>query len=273
MGIMFKNKKLFTLLLIIIPLLYPGLHLSAEKASSSTKAGEQRKAEKGIKDNRYFIYYINSTISNFGTEEDKKKFEDIIKRDIVSQFFYMRYLFSGSYKQIRIAQKDMIDLYKKKLDDEITLTQSLLNSYAAPVIQSEDARARLYLRLGYRNVKHAEIDKGMADAYRTTLYSMRLYKYVKAMKKVKEGKRFAILCLIQINLTPLEKREEKKYDFEKISKLITEYAAKERESKLQLVHLDSYYRFKDNLSFYDEVWKNPDLENYPVFQEYLNSSF
>lgn len=262
---------LITLMFLFLPVI--STNLDAAKASSSTKAGEQRKAEKGLKDNRYFIYYINSTITNFGDNKDQELFEDIIKRDIVSQFFYLRYMFSGSFNQIRIAQKDMITLYRKNLKEEIDSTMSLLNYFAAKVIQSEDPLARMYLRLGYRNTKQAEIDMGMADAYRRTLYSMRLYKYVKAMKRIKEAKRYGILCLIQINLTPREKIEEKKYDFDKIAELIEKYAPEKEKDRLLLIHKDSYYRFNEEVSFYDKIWQNPDLTNYPVFQEYLKSSF
>ncbi len=45
--------------------------LYATKASSSINAGEQKKAEKGLKDNTYYLYYINASITNTGTDEQK----------------------------------------------------------------------------------------------------------------------------------------------------------------------------------------------------------
>lgn len=241
----------------------------AYKAGTSTKAGKQRFSEKGLKDNRYFIYYIDSTITNLGSEEDINEFTHIVKRDIICQFLYMRFLFGYSWREIREVQSRLIKLYRKKLGEEIKATEKILNKFAPLAIQSKDAKARLYLRLGYRNTRLAKIEMGMADAYKPTLYSMRLYKYAKAMKKVKEGKRFAILVLIQNNLTPYEKIKEKKYDFEKISELIKQYADKEDLEYLQLIHLDSYYKYKTDLSLYDKIWENPELEKYDVFTNYL----
>lgn len=271
----FKKTQLrpfFYILLFLIFIIFLQNPAGAQQAASSTSAGEQRFAEKGLKDNRYFIYYLNSTITNTGTEEDKNAFADIIKRDIVSQFFYMRFMFAESFDQVRIVQENLITLYHKKLNDEINVSLSLLNILAAETIQSKDSDARQYLRLGYRNIRSAKIEIGMADAFKPSLYSMRLHKYIRAMKQIKEAKRFAILILIQNNLPPEEKLLIKKYNFDIISDYITKFSPENMLTTYELNHSDSYYRYYNGISFFDMIWEKPDLENYDVFKDYLEKS-
>ena len=87
----------------------------AQFATRSQKAGEQRKAEKGLSDNRYFIYYINASVTNYGTDEDKKLFAEIIRRDILAQFFYMKFEFTQAYAEIVKVQILLVKLYKSIL--------------------------------------------------------------------------------------------------------------------------------------------------------------
>lgn len=270
-----RNKKLL-FLIFIFNLLFFSVHVSAFKAGTSTSAGQQRSAEKGLKDNRYFMYYINSTVSNFGSEQDKNAYKTIIQRDLLSQFFYMRYFFGDSWKEIYKAQNELIILYRKLLASELKIGKKLLNEYAAKVINSKDVVANRYLYLGYRKAKQANIFMVMSDNYRPTLYSLRLHKYVRAMKKIKEAKRYAVLALLQINLTPEEKSEKEKkpqlYTYEKIKEKI-EIIAKEKNILLDysLHHLDSYYKYKEKKSYFDIVWEDPKLEDLKEYQEYLKA--
>ncbi|HQA53879.1 MAG TPA: hypothetical protein PK419_13605, partial [Spirochaetota bacterium] len=96
--------RYITTFLLCFAVFHP--QLDAQKAASSTRAGVQRFAQKGLKDNRYYIYYINSTITNFGSEEDRTKFEGIIRRDILCQVMYLKFDFRAAYRQIRKNQKD-----------------------------------------------------------------------------------------------------------------------------------------------------------------------
>ncbi|MBN1531973.1 MAG: hypothetical protein JXA20_04865, partial [Spirochaetes bacterium] len=55
--------------------------LHAQRTRSSLSAGEQRNAEKGLRDNRYFFFFINSSVTNHGTDEEKRIFTEAIRRD------------------------------------------------------------------------------------------------------------------------------------------------------------------------------------------------
>ncbi|MCP4131520.1 MAG: hypothetical protein GY754_11125 [bacterium] len=200
-----RKRELHKLAVIaaIIPVIFV-CSLHGQGTKSSLSAGEQRKAEKGLKDNRYFFYFINSTVSNLdkknpGSEKLEKLYKKAIQRDIIAQFLYMKFLFHYSYVEIRRSQKLLIDLYRMALEQDIATTKKLLNRFAPDVVRSNGHKARRYLRLGYRDATVAKTDMIMADNYQEKLYSLRLYKYVRAIKKAKHGKRYAFLAILQAN--------------------------------------------------------------------------
>ena len=250
-------------------LVSPDLH--AQRVKSSTKSGEQRKAEKGLKDNRYFIYFLNSTVTNYGTEKQQTLFRETIQRDIFSQFLYMKYLFYESFMEIRKCQKNLINMYKEFLTQDIVMTKHELDTFAPKVISSKDPLARLYLRLGYRETVSTSIEMGMADHYRETLYSMRLYKYVKAVKRVKEAKKYAFLAYMRASQTNDERQSKKVLSFDEINKKMSSLLPADEADRITTMNYDAYYRSKKPKSFYDTVWENPDLESLEDFKLYLKT--
>jgi hypothetical protein len=243
--------------------------LSAQRTKSSQRAGEQRNAEKGLKDNRYFFYFINSTVTNFGTDEEKKLYKEAIQRDLIAQQMYMKFLFHESFTEIRRAQEVLIELYQKIIMKEILAAKELLNGFAPEVVKSNDYRSRLYLRLGYRDSETARIDMVMADNFREHLFSMRLYKYVRAIKSAKHGKRYAFFSMIYIrNNNP--KFEPGRLTFEELKKEVDKITGEEAKKQFyQRVHFDNYYATPEEMTFFDRVWEKPELNEIPEYQDYM----
>jgi hypothetical protein len=242
--------------------------LVAQRSQSSIHAGEQRYAEKGLHDNRYFIYFINSTITNYGTDAQKNLFKEIVQRDIMSQFFYMKFLFYDSYSQIRKSQKKLIDLYREILASEIKISKQQLDRFAPEVVSSKDFLAKHYLYLGYRETTSTKVEMTMADNYRDTLYSMRLYRYVKAIKRVKEAKKYSLFAAIRLHQTPAEKSKQKPITFDEIEKKLPNIIPKEEYESFKRQNADSYYKTIDT-SLYDSVWGNPQLDTVEEFNKLL----
>ena len=251
--------------------LCPPAESFAQWEKSSNKAGEQRKAEKGLKDNRYFIFFLNTTITNYGSDDQKAVFRDVVQRDIMSQFFYLKFMFYESYVEIRKSQKKLIDLYRDLLRYDIDMTKSLLDSFAPAVISSDDPLAREYIRLGYRETVNTKVEMVMADNYRPTLYSMRLYKYVKAIKRIKEAKKYAFYSVIRAKMTPAEKRKIQTITLADIDARIGGIAPKEEVDRFKLQCVDAFYRTKASKSYFDQLWENPELETLPDYQKYMKS--
>ena len=183
-------------MLVLLSLIFALPHAFAQRTKSSQKAGEQRKAEKGLRDNRYFFYFINPSITNFGTPSEKEAFSEAIRRDILAQLLYMRFMFYESYREIRHAQKIMIELYRGILTRDIRDGILFLNNFASIIVNTKNNAAKEYLRLGYRDFKSAETEFTMADNYNAKLFSLKLDKYVRAIKKAKRGKRYGFLSML-----------------------------------------------------------------------------
>ena len=171
----------------------------------------------------------------------KKVFKEAFQRNLISQLLFMKYLFRESYIEIRKAQKLLIDLYRTALLRDIDSVKSLLNEVAPGAVESKRAGSTHYLGLGYRDMRVAEVYMMMADNYTGSLYSMRLYKYVEAIKLAKHGRRYGLLALIESRIDPEEKRQFENPNYEQIKEKLAKYASKGKLEHYNLLHLDNYY--------------------------------
>ena len=286
--------RIITTALVLLIIAGAAGPLSAQRTKSSARAGEQVKAEKGLKDNRYYFYFINSSVTNFGSDQDRKSFREAILRDIISQMLYMRFLFRESYIEIRKSQKLLIDVYRSTLERDIENARLLLNGIVPSVFESNDKDALLYLRLGYRDLNVAKIYLGMGDNITEKLYSMRLYKYVEAMKTAKHGSRYAILGMIAVAesktaaadtrgimrsfnaLTAglqeaVDEYDRRNLSFNTIKNRIMKHSPAGDREKYLTVHYDSYFRARDKKSFYDEIWDKAEVNTIEDYQQYKSS--
>jgi hypothetical protein len=263
------SVRRYTAAVMLIAVITTAADLHAQRTKSSLSAGNQRNAEKGLKDNRYFFYFINSSITNLGAEEEKRLFREAIQRDIIAQQLYMKFLFLESFREIRRAQKILIDLYRITLARDIGSARGLLNGFAPAVVKSKDYLARHYLRLGYRDTEDARIDMVMADNFQENLYSMRLYRYSKAIKKVKHGRRYAFFSMLEATTTREDRRELGRHDYKELRDMIESASEPDRKERHLLIHADNYYLPFQGQSFYDRVWDSPNLGEIPEYDDYL----
>jgi len=261
---------------IVVVMLLPLQNtLIAQRTKSSQSAGEQRKAEKGLKDNERFFYFINFSVSNVSVEEERIICRKAILYDMFAKFLYMKFKFKDSYENIRKTQELLISLYRMVLHREIDEGKKLLDTVSPGPILKDDYVSKHYCNLGYTNNEQSRMYMVMADSYRTTLYSMRLYKYIQALKKAKQAKRYALLAYIAFNHKDSNSRLENKQNvgnepyIYSYMKTKLESVKDENEKNYMLkVLADSYYRLIDNYSFYDDVWSNGSLQELPEYADY-----
>ncbi len=284
------------------------VELWAQRTKSSLKAGEQRNAQKGLKDNQIFFHFINSSVTNTGNDEQIKLFKEAVQRDMIARILYMKFAFHESWTEIRRSQSLLIELYRITLKKDISSARTLLGGFAPPVITAGNHRSKHYLRLGYRNAVEAEQFMAMGDSFTERLYSMRLYKYTHAIKKAKLSRRYAFLAALEQNgagKNPDEIRikidqiytrmhtsgEEKTKELRKelsaarkelvdanmelghlgfsaLKDMISELPGA-AESGYTTYHYDNYYRTPDGGTLFDKVWDNPQLDSIPEYAEYL----
>ncbi len=249
--------------------------LIAQRTKSSQSAGEQRKAEKGLKDNERFFYYINFSVSNVSVEEERAICRKAILYDMFAKFLYMKFKFKNSYENIRKTQELLILLYRMVLHREIDEGKKLLDTVSPGPILKNDYISKHYCNLGYTNNEQARMYMIMADSYRTTLYSMRLYKYIQALKKAKQAKRYALLAYVAFNHKGSNGRLENKpnvgnepYIYSYMKTKIESVNDENEKNYMLKVLADSYYRLINNYSFYDDVWSNGSLQELPEYADY-----
>ncbi len=301
----YKQGMICLLFLSILLITFP---LNGQRTKSSLSAGQQRFAQKGLKDNRYFFYFINTSVTNLGSEEQQNILKEAIQRDMIAQILYMKFSFSDSFIEIRKSQKLLIDLYKKTITKDINISKKILNSFAPEVINNKNTKARHYLSLGYRDLAVARQYLIMADNYRQTLFSLRLYKYAKAIKKAKHGKQYAFMAILesrQVRESPdkIEKNIKKLY--QDMHNTDEEEKIKNTRKKIQLrrkdlvlaksdlgylsfeklhdliqgisekkrdyystIHYDNYYKTRKEKTFFDQIWENPRLEEIKEYTQY-----
>ena len=261
--------KLLSIILISFFLINPTF---SQRTKSSQQSGEQRNAEKGLKDNRFFFFFLNSSISNFGSKTDKLLFKEAIQRDIIAQLLYMKFLFHDSFIELRKSQKILIKLYISILEKDINLSKKLLNEFSPEIIWKNIKSSKEYLRLGYRDNSLAKIYLVMGNNYKKTLYSMRLHKYIHAIKLAKHSKKYAFLSIIKSrqNIFDLKKKLPSKFD-DLTTSINNISMDKEKQQYYFLIHLDNYYRTEKS-SYYENVWMNPNLNEINDYKMYLKKN-
>lgn len=295
---MISKKIQVPVLLILISVLLAG-PVSAQRTKSSLSSGNQRRSEKALKDNKYFFYFINPTVSNNAIEDEKNLFTEALRRDLIARMLYMKFSFDLSFGEITRSQALLIDLYRKVLVRETAETKALLNDSAVEVMEKNDYMAKKYLALGYRSLKWAQKVMLMSDNLPEKNYSIRLYEYVKAIKNLKMAKRYAVAALLETRITDAALKqiidedikrleEEKKREstererkritdrvmnsinyksYEKMIPLIETYIPEKKEKYLAL-HRDNYYKTEPGISMYDIIMNDPGLENIPEYSTY-----
>jgi len=253
-------------ILIFFLICHPQTH--AQRTKSSLSAGEQRKSEKGLKDNRSFFYFINPSVTNLGNNDEKKIFREAAQRDIIAQILYMKFLFHESWIEIRKSQKLLIELYTKMLKKDIKITKDLLNSFAPEVIRSRDHLSRSYLKLGYRDSTLSGTYRIMADNYHPRLYSLRLYKYVEALKLAKHSKRYAFLSILRAKSEKKHVNVLSHVSYSRLKKMIVSLSS-EKKDYYTLLHSDNYFKYSGSISLYDKIWEEQDLFDIREYREYL----
>lgn len=214
---------------------------------------------------------MNTTITNSGTEEEKSLFIEAARRDMISRMLYMKFAFNPAMNEIRNTQLLLIELFKKISVREIDSATLLLNEIAPEVLKKKNKASKKYMSLGYRSVDHAKKVMIMSNNLPENNYSIKIYEYLKAIKKAKYCKRYGIIALIE-NRIPPEKKGRINYNkFDTIKNLIVQYIP-ENQEKYNKINLDNYYKIENSLSIYDSFMSNPELNKIPEYENYLKEN-
>ncbi len=158
---------------------------------------DQTTTERILKENKRFVEFINVCVTNFA-EDKKEDFRKVYEKHFNADVAYLQSDYRRSYKRVYASQGEMEKIYREMVKNRyLEDSKMILDRFAPGIIRSKNARARLYLTLGYRDRTVSWTHYTVGDASNPKLYSYKLYKYVDAIKMARRAKRFAFLALFE----------------------------------------------------------------------------
>ena len=169
---------------------------------------DQTTAERILRENRYFLEFIDVSVANFGQTDDKNKLIEAYTHNFCANLQYLQGNYVKTYKKIKFSQELLKDLYLRIVDKYYARdTRAMLNISAPIIVQAKDKKAQLFLRLGYRDLETSNQYRMFGYNYNRFLYSNKIRYYIDAIKRARRGKRFAFLALLESKI-PYEEKDE-----------------------------------------------------------------
>jgi hypothetical protein len=164
--------------------------------------------EKILGENKHFLEFLNSGLSNFADDEHVKVFDEAALEHYKAHKEYLSGHYQQTYQHVRNSQNILKDLYLSVINDYYQKdTRELLERNSAMIIETKDVRAAHFMKLGYRDLKVSEIYEGKGYNHNRHLYSTKIYFYIDAIKYARQAKRYAFLAIIE-SQTPYADKDD-----------------------------------------------------------------
>ncbi len=158
---------------------------------------DQTTSERILSENKSFLNFINVCVTNFASDK-KDEFKDIYQQHFNADVAYLQADYKRTYKRVYACQKDLSDLFETMLKDYyLEQTKDILDTLAPGIIRSKNARARLFLTLGYRDRTVSWTHYTVGSASNQKLHSYRIFKYEEGIKMARRAKRYGFLALFE----------------------------------------------------------------------------
>lgn len=162
---------------------------------------DQTTTERILGENREFVEFMNICVTNFGKgriENINDKFTKVYQYHFNGQVGYLQSDYKNAFHHVRESQRNHVDLCGEVIS-KIYLEDSkvILDKLAPEIIKSKNARARLYLTLGYRDRAVGRNFQTISDASNPKLYSYKIFRYIEGIKMARRAKRYGFLALYE----------------------------------------------------------------------------
>ncbi|MBV6492046.1 MAG: hypothetical protein LDLANPLL_00035 [Turneriella sp.] len=214
--------------------------------------------DKIIGENKRFIDFINISVSNFANIDHLADF----RAASLEHYKANREFLSGHYKEthahIRKSQFILKDLYYAVLENYYQKdAREMLERNSAMIIETKDVRAKHLMRLGYRDLKVADIYKHKGYNHNIHLYSTKIWFYIDAIKYARQAKRYALLAIIE-SQTPYADKDDFKQQtiddhFSKPEKELQRDFDRVQNKLINLIHRKLIV---DNYNFFFHLYDN-----------------
>jgi hypothetical protein len=173
------------------------LSLVISPALEALASTDQTTTERILRENKRFVDFINICATNFA-ETKKDDFRKAFEKHFNADIAYLQSDYKRAYRQVYASQGELEKLYHDIVKDSyLEDSKTILDKFAPGIIRSKNARARLYLTLGYRDRTVGYTYYTIAEASNPKFYSYKLYKYEDAIQMARRAKRFAFLALFE----------------------------------------------------------------------------
>ncbi len=175
--------------------------------------GDQLSTERIIQENKAFIYFMDSCMTNFG-ESRADQYKEVYQLHFNAEVSYLQSDYRAAFKRVYSSQEKhaalMVDIVKNSYLEN---SKDILDELAPEIIKSKNARAKLYLSLAYRDRALAMNFYTIGTASNPKLHSYRIFRYIEAIKMARRAKRYGFLALFE-SQTPETKQKIYNHLFE-----------------------------------------------------------
>ena len=162
---------------------------------NSFAAVDQTFVERILKENREFVDFIDTCVTNFAPDKKNDLF-NIYQKHFNAEVAFLQGEYQRAFNNIYDSQKDMVTLYEFILTEYyLEDSKNILDGNAPNIIRSKNVSAKQYLTLGYRDRTLARTYYTVGEASHPKLYSYKIYKYRDAINMARRAKRYGFISL------------------------------------------------------------------------------
>ncbi|TGK17893.1 hypothetical protein EHO61_10505 [Leptospira fluminis] len=244
-------------ILALLPLLFllPEKEIHADL--DSNRATALLRIEHGLKENEFHLKAINSSISNFGTPEEKAFYKRCIQHHIETFTLYLQFDLPHSYDEMRQTQRLLARLYSGTVENfrlKVRQELDILSKYA---LRTSDAEARHHLEMGYRELGAAIAKKTIAENTRPYLPGIKTQYLYESLKLLKQSRKYTVLLSLKF-LSDFQP-DLQSFEFEEIYNEINR-AMFTKADRYARIHFDNNFMIFNAENQYESTWENPALE-------------
>ncbi|TGL63453.1 adhesin OmpL37 family surface protein [Leptospira sarikeiensis] len=241
----------FLLVSFIVPFQTSNADLDSNRATALIRV------ERGLKQNEFHLKAINSTISNYGTEEDKALYRRCLQHHIETFTLYLQFDLGHSYDEMRQTQRLLVLLYSKVVEASATTVRRELDFLSKYALRTKDAEARHHLEMGYREYGASNQKKIIADNTRPYLPGIKTQYLYESLKLLKQSREYVILLSLKF-LSDFEP-DLQTTEFEEIYNEINR-AMFTKADHYSRIHFDNHFNIYNAANLYESTWENPGLQ-------------
>ncbi|TGK01262.1 hypothetical protein EHQ53_08870 [Leptospira langatensis] len=223
----------------------------------SNRATALIRVERGLKQNEFHLKAINSTISNYGSEEDRALYRRCLQHHIETFTLYLQFDLAHSYDEMRQTQRLLVVLYSRVVESSAMVVRRELDYLAKYALRTQDAEARHHLEMGYREFGASNQKKVIALNHRPNLPGIKTQYLYESLKLLKQSREYVTLLSLKF-LSDFEP-DLRSSEFEEIYNEINR-AMFTKSDHYAKIHFDNHFVIYNAENLYESTWQNPGLQ-------------